>query len=390
MRTAALLLGLAAAAAPVASLRAAPAGLPRGIIRKVASSVRRRTVAKPPATQSYAAASAAVSDGNDPTLTGSIPKNAGLDANGAPKISKILRFSLPALGIYLSSPLLSLIDTAFVGNFAKSSLELAALGPATAICDQTTSICLFLAVATTNILASALAKGDSKEVVQGPVHGLWLSGGLGLVLGGLLQVVAPMAVRAFVGASAPAALVADAVAYVRIRALAMPLVLMTLVAQAGCLGGKDSVSALKACGLASFVNACGDLLFVPGLRMGVAGAAIATALSQLGGALFMTRALFRNVLRPVLPAGAKMDLRPPSLRQAFNFTKFAGPIFFVNIGKFIPYTMATVAVAGAGTLPLAAHQVILGVYFVFVMFSEPMGQVFQAFLPDAKERGRPA
>eukprot|EP00968_Pinguiococcus_pyrenoidosus_P021399 scaffold2771_cov252-Pinguiococcus_pyrenoidosus.AAC.35 len=48
------------------------------------------------------------------------------------------------------------------------------------------------------------------------------------------------------------------------------------------------------------------------------------------------------------------------------------------------------AAAGAGTIPLAAHQVILGIYFVFVMFSEPTGQMFQAFLPDAVVKGKAA
>eukprot|EP00968_Pinguiococcus_pyrenoidosus_P021400 scaffold2771_cov252-Pinguiococcus_pyrenoidosus.AAC.36 len=229
-----------------------------------------------------------------------VPKPA--ESANEPSMGQIIRFSLPTLGIYLCNPLLSLIDTAFVGNFAKSPNELAALGPATAICDQLSSVFFFLAVATTNILARAIANKDEKEIVRGPVHGLYIGAGLGVVFSVLLQLFAPAAIRAFVGADAPAQLIAEGVSYVRIRALAIPCALATLVAQAGCLGGKDSISALKACGLASVINAIGDLILVWGLDKGVAGAAIATAVSQVVAAYFMTRALFVNVLRYALLA----------------------------------------------------------------------------------------
>ena len=48
-----------------------------------------------------------------------------------------------------------------------------------------------------------------------------------------------------------------------------------------------------------------------------------------------------------------------------GFLRFAGPIFFTNLGKFAPYTFATLAVSQAGgALPLAGHQV--GKYFMFI------------------------
>ena len=45
-----------------------------------------------------------------------------------PTFKECLAFTLPALGIYVCSPLMSLIDASFVGRV--SSVELAALGPA--------------------------------------------------------------------------------------------------------------------------------------------------------------------------------------------------------------------------------------------------------------------
>ena len=54
-----------------------------------------------------------------------------------------------------------------------------------------------------------------------------------------------------------------------------------MVAQAACLGSKESGAALRAVAVACSVNALGDLLLVPGLGMGIRGAALATSLSQV-------------------------------------------------------------------------------------------------------------
>lgn len=105
-------------------------------------------------------------------------------------------------------------------------------------------------------------------------------------------------------------------------------------------------------------------------------------------------ALRNKVLRPLVRAATqdglgeeqpvKIPMSLPTPIEAWKFVKFAGPIFFTNLGKFAPYTFATLAVSqSAGALSLAGHQVMLGVYFTFVMFSEPMGMTAQAFLPDA-------
>ena len=53
-----------------------------------------------------------------------------------PTIRQYLKFALPCLGLWVANPLLSLVDTAFVGLSAKegaSSAQLAALGPATTL-----------------------------------------------------------------------------------------------------------------------------------------------------------------------------------------------------------------------------------------------------------------
>jgi hypothetical protein len=50
----------------------------------------------------------------------------------APSVQKILRFAIPAIGVWLCSPLLSLIDTSAVGLLSGTSQQ-AALNPAVAV-----------------------------------------------------------------------------------------------------------------------------------------------------------------------------------------------------------------------------------------------------------------
>lgn len=54
----------------------------------------------------------------------------------APSVRKILKFAIPAIGVWLCGPLLSLIDTSAVGVFS-GTVQQAALNPAVAVTDYT-------------------------------------------------------------------------------------------------------------------------------------------------------------------------------------------------------------------------------------------------------------
>ena len=88
----------------------------------------------------------------------------------SPKASKkeMLRFALPALGIYLANPLLSNIDNAFVGQTVGTA-GLAALSPATLCTDQMLYLFSFLSRATTSIGSRAYALRDDAGSTGGDV-----------------------------------------------------------------------------------------------------------------------------------------------------------------------------------------------------------------------------
>lgn len=126
---------------------------------------------------------------DDDTATNGIPRGGGGDNDGRagtninvsknpppplPTLVDYRKFALPCLGLWVSQPLLSLVDTAFVGlsgTVSQSASNLAALGPATTFFDGATYLFAFLNVATTNLYSSARAqKGEQSDQAEGVVR----------------------------------------------------------------------------------------------------------------------------------------------------------------------------------------------------------------------------
>jgi hypothetical protein len=91
-----------------------------------------------------------------------------------PTLATYRKFAIPCLGLWVAQPLLSLVDTAFVGLSSvagESAQNLAALGPATTFFDGATYLFAFLNVATTNLYSSARAqKGEASDKAESVVR----------------------------------------------------------------------------------------------------------------------------------------------------------------------------------------------------------------------------
>ena len=79
---------------------------------------------------------------------------------------EMLKFAIPALGIYLSNPLLSNIDNAFVGRTV-GAVGLAALSPATLCIDQALYMFSFLSRASTGLTSRAYYDTSSSSSMVG-------------------------------------------------------------------------------------------------------------------------------------------------------------------------------------------------------------------------------
>ena len=144
-----------------------------------------------------------------------------------PALKECFAFALPCLGIYSAGPLMSLIDASFVGK--ASSVELAALGPASSVSDMASMPLIFLAIGATNLVATSSAAGDRRASAVTAQVGLALGLAGGTLIGALLLLfVGPISSLYCAGS---AALTPPCAQYVAIRALALPAVVVAMVAQ---------------------------------------------------------------------------------------------------------------------------------------------------------------
>ena len=355
-----------------------------------------------------------------------------------PEAAAIRRFALPCLGLWLSSPLLSLVDTSAVGLSApagRGALQLAALGPATTFCDGAAYLFAFLNVATTSLYASALAEQERKcGAGEGGERGAGASGAAvapeavvrraakvalvcGLASMALVLVAGRQMLALYIGhaAASDTALLSAATTYVKVRALSLPAALLGGVLQAALLGAKNSAAALVAIAYATATNLVGDAVLVTGCRMGLTGAAVATSVATWVSTLVLVRtarcklvgsgglglAPTRDRRRDAAPAAAAAAIVPPAddapaaraptggrgpaaaAARVSNrsFLGFAAPVLTLIVGKIAAFGFMTHSAAGLGPLPLAAHQIVLALFFFLSPFLEVVSQTTQSFLP---------
>ncbi len=204
-----------------------------------------------------------------------------------PNLKKIIKFAIPAIGVWLCSPLLSLIDTSSVGLLSGTTQQ-AALNPAVAVTDYGALLVAFMYTATTNLVAGARGEESSSEekpkTKKMLINALQMSGYVGTILGSVLIAFGPALLRSIIGNdNIDPNVFAAALRYVRIRALGMPAAVIIGSAQSACIGMQDIKSPMYVLVAAALVNFIGDVIFVPqksALIGGAAGAAWATVFSQ--------------------------------------------------------------------------------------------------------------
>mmetsp|Transcript_19885 Transcript_19885/g.24546 ORF Transcript_19885/g.24546 Transcript_19885/m.24546 type:complete len:531 (+) Transcript_19885:95-1687(+) len=318
---------------------------------------------------------------NPPTST-SLPERirSGATPPPNPTLKTLQKFYLPCLGLWIAGPLLSLADTSFVGLSGGAS-QLAALGPATTFFDGATYLFAFLNVATTNLYASAVEVEDAEGVVRTASRVSLLCGFM--VMATVLAFCRPL-LALYIGPKAAAAegLLSSASDYVSIRAFSLPSSLLLGVLQSSLLGAKDSVTPLVAILYQTVINLVGDFICVTQLGMGIQGAALATLLAQW----VSTIALYVPAKRKLLK-GQSLNVLPPyrlaSSTSARSFLKFAVPVLTLIIGKIAAFGFMTHAAAALPGQPvtLAAHQIVLSLFFFASPFLEVISQTAQTFLP---------
>ena len=236
---------------------------------------------------------------------------------------------MPSIANLAVIPLVGAVDTFWIGRMG-DALALAGQGAANQCFFSIYFLIAFIPTITAPLVAKAAGSGDTNAACERVCEALFLANVLGAV-GTLILVLRPSFVLNLVlPAGAPAA--AYATKYLRLRSLSLIPALVSAVGFAAFRGMLDTVTPLKVSVASNALNLALDPVLIFLARMGVAGAALATAASEtLAGLIYVALLLRRKLLTlgrllkppklaallPLIKGGSAMLLRQAALNVAF-------------------------------------------------------------------------
>lgn len=265
----------------------------------------------------------------------------------------MLALSLPVLLSLVAEPLTGLADTAFVARLGAAPL--AALGVAVTLLSSIFWVFNFLGIGT----QTAVARAHGARGGTGAGEAVATALAAALALGTLVAVVAwPFLEPLAELMGARDAVRDDAVAYLRIRFLAAPAILITIVAFGALRGRQDMRTPFWIAVSVNVVNVVLDALLIFGAgpipALGVAGAAWATSASQAAGAVWAVVAAWR-ALGPFARVRARAMLE----------LLVVGRDLVLRTALLLAFLLLATRVATrAGTAEGAAHQAVRQVWML--------------------------
>jgi len=311
-------------------------------------------------------------------------ENNGNESNKVPLFSldgeeakEIFALAVPAVGALLADPLMSLIDTAFVGRLGVK--QLTALGPNAAIFQIIFQLFSFLSICTTGMVARHHAKAsvgcDTAEykIRRSVSISIFFSILFGLFSALILNCFSE---RLLTLVGTPENLISIAAPYLKVRALATPFVLLSYCAQGAFIGKLDSKTPLRIFASAAILNIILNIILVP--TYGLKGAAIATLFAQVASAVMFCFQLFMNKMLPKF--GSEEWTIPPTALEVSRITKVSSALFLSSICRMGVYTMMTTTALYLGNAVMAAHQIALNVFWSLTYFVDPLFVASTSFI----------
>ncbi len=281
---------------------------------------------------------------------------------------RILALAIPSLGALIAEPLFLLTDTAMVGHLGAEAL--ASLGLASTILTTVIGLLIFLAYATTPIVARRLGSGNRPGAISAGIDGLWLALGLGVVLGILGYAITPLAVSWF---GAVSDVSAGAVSYLTISWWGLPGMLLVIAATGLMRGLQDARTPLWIA-LAGFAsNAVLNAVLIYGLGWGLVGSAVGTVIAQWGMAAVFVALLTREARTH------EVSLAPGVL--GIQAAARSGSWLLLRTLSLRLVLIATVVVAtGLGTRELAAWHIVFTIFGLLALALDALAIAAQALV----------
>lgn len=203
-----------------------------------------------------------------------------LDMLQGPIWNKLPLFAFPVAATAILEQLFNASDVAVVGNFtgAGKTIAVAAVGANSAIITLIVNLFIGIALGANVVIANAIGR-DDRDSVQKAVHTSIVIAFLGGIFVTLLgELVAAQLLRAL---HVPDEVFSEALLYLRIYLLGMPVILLYNFEAAIFRSVGDTKTPLLALASAGILNVLLNLFFVAVLHMTVNGVAIATVISNM-------------------------------------------------------------------------------------------------------------
>ena len=264
---------------------------------------------------------------------------------GSP-LKLVVSFTVPLLFGFLFQQLYSFVDTALVGRYLGSE-ALAAVGSTGSLNFLILGFCMGICSGFSIPVAQAFGAKDEEELRRYVVHCVYLGAVISLVMGALTAIFCPQMLRA---TNTPEEIIGRAQSYIRPVFAAIPVMMLYNMASGIMRSLGDSKTPVYFLAMASLVNIALDLLFILVFQMGVAGAALATIISQLASGVGCVIMLVKRF--PILRMQREdFRFRPIFARRLMGMGVPMGLQFSITaIGSVIMQT----AVNGLGTITVAA------------------------------------
>lgn len=217
-------------------------------------------------------------------------KTADIDMLHGPLVKKLLLFTLPIALSSILQQLFNAADTAVVGFFGNAD-ALAAVGTNTEIIALIVTISSGLSIGANILIANRIGQNRENEIPNAVQTAMLLAIIIGVIGSFLGQGVARPLLRLI---RTPESIFGAAELYLRIYMLGYPFLLLYDFGSAALRARGDSRYPFLALVISGVANVGLNLFFVIVFRMGVAGVAIATDISNLLSALIVLRRLTQD------------------------------------------------------------------------------------------------
>jgi MATE family multidrug resistance protein len=286
------------------------------------------------------------------------------------KSRDVWRIALPASIAFITEPLVGIVDITVIGRLGDANL-LGGVVLGALVFDVIFSLAYFLRLGTAGLTAQAVGAQDKRDGLIHAARAILLA----VVIGVAMIVLAAPLLGLATNLLAPAPGVAEALAqYFHVRIWAAPFSLINYALLGWFYGRASARTGMMLQVLIHGINIALNIVFVYWLGMGVAGAALATALGGASAALLGLYLLMRHfggprrVVSLVLP---RELIETRALKRMFGLSR---DLMIRSAALMGVYAYFAAQGSRAGEVTLSANAILLNILMVSGFFLDGLAQ----------------